>query len=202
MLPTKTIQLDQVSFSARDILGDGESKVVAWSFAYRTEELKQAAFACEMNIDRFLTSSVLQRLLEKSPIEELLFFYTPRDEYILLSVTSRQGKSQCTWLKTVPGFYEFGSDYLDYPSEPFLFWDRHSLHRIYTRPDFSDSNKPLVSDFSCPEGLGVFETDDDTADNIRKNPLDYWYYSVVPDSQGDAGVSEFAFLSHTFYALM
>lgn len=160
----------------------GRTEPIGDAFWFDWEAVAEAARSQGMNLDRFLTLRLASFFASKRLRSNVLICYAPYQNRFMLSVCS---KRQTNFLKVLhsshgmPGYLEYGQDYVPPTAAPFLFYGGMQLYRVYhirERP----SSANYVCDFGNAFGLCVSESDPDGYERIRDEMGTYVDYSAVP----------------------
>jgi hypothetical protein len=180
MLPLIEINYKKVCQIVQDYASPGYFRTVVKSFVCDCDKLSKEIAIINENEDRVFTQIVLSGIIEKQLRSNILFFFTPFSKMIKISVATLRMNTNFMWLRNLPGYSEYGQDYLVDIAKPFLFWDGNNLIRIYDIPDY-DPNKYYINDFGSLYGLCSTETDPENYNDIKENRgKEYFDYSVVP----------------------
>ncbi len=180
MLQLIEINYQKVCQIVQDYASPGYFRTVVQSFVCDFEELSKGISINRENEDRVFTKIILSGIVKKQPKSNILFFYTPFSKILKISVATRKLNTDFMWLREIPGYCEYGQDYLNEIAKPFLYWDGKNLIRIYHIPDYNPDNH-YINDFGSLYGLMSFETNEENYNDIKENRDKIHYdYSVVP----------------------
>ncbi len=141
----------------------------------------QSAQKSGINLDSFLVVPIAFRFLEKALKAPVLFWYTPLNDSFIVTVCSKHDVNFMDLLHSLPGYIEYGQDYLKPNARFFLYWDGENLIRIHGLIGLDSSTDCLVADFGNMSGLHVASSDPETYQDIFESPMDYFEYLAVPE---------------------
>ncbi len=158
------------------------SEPIGDAYWFTWNEVLDAAREEAMNIDRFLTCRLSLFLTKKKPKSNILIFYTPTQDRFVVTVCSRRRVNFLDVLHStagMPGYMEYGQDYVPVTARPFLYYGGMEIFRVYD----VDNPKPgafYVSDFGNLFGLTTFTVSKDDYVRIKTDVQSHVEYSVVP----------------------
>ena len=155
------------------------TEVIGQNFCYDWQRVQTAAKKAYLNLDHFLCLPIGSRLTEKGLKSPVTFWYTPLNKHFVITVCSKRKTDFFDPLHDLPGYMEYGGDYLRPTARPFLHWDGSRIVRVHAIESPYDS-ECLVADFWNLFGLTVSESGESQYNKIRSQPEDYFEYSAVP----------------------
>lgn len=181
MLPLIKININEIYFKADNLISKERDNIVVQTFAYNVNDLLVQYEKKKENADQLFTRAILYGIMSKQPKSKIIFFYSPHSEYTFISIALHKLNSNFFWLQKIPGYCEWGQEYLKENARPFLYWDGNNLHRIYFLPEYKPATR-YITDFGSLYGLLSSETDEQTYKRIKLNEDGKaWDYSIVPD---------------------
>jgi len=97
----------------------------------------------------------------------------------VLSVCSKRDTNLLNILSSLPGYLEYGRDYLPALAVPFIFWGGLQVYRLYCVQEQPTASY-YICDFGNLFGMRVEEAQWHDYERIRKQPEQYIDYSAVP----------------------
>jgi hypothetical protein len=155
------------------------SNTVGHDFCYDWRRVQAAAQKRGCNLDTFLTIPLASRLTRKELKSPVTFWYSPLGDLFVVTVCSSRHVNFFDPLYGLPGFAEYGGNYLRPTARPFLHWDGLRVLRVHALDSKVDT-PCLVADFGNGFGLTVSESDEETYRDIQQNPAEHFEYSAVP----------------------
>ncbi len=206
MLPVMELGLWADCKVRKDVFGSGENNVLAYTYAYDFEKIRDAVLRAGENLDTFLSRRILAGMSQNPVKENLLFFYavSPDPQYVLISVSSYSMKAKCQWLLKLIDYCAFGEEFLRGNAQPFMYWDGKQLSRIYALPPKFSQHAKYICDLGSCMGLTVGKVPVARYREIAKDKTENWDYSVIPeDEQERIEVDgKECVLHHRFYTLL
>ena len=159
----------------------GHRAAIGKDFVYRWEPVRVSAMQRGLNLDNFLVLPIAARLSDKKLRSPVLFWFTPMNDVFVVTVTSRRNVDFMDPLHSLPGYTQYGEDYLRPHARPIVYWN--GVEPLRTHPMLG--NAPggfLVADFGNLFGLNVAESSAEQHREILENPVDYFEYVAIPDT--------------------
>jgi len=154
------------------------TEVVGHDFCFDWHAVSAAAEKQGCNLDDYLCIPLSRRLMAKSLKSPVTFWFAPLGKLFVVTAYSAHNVDFFDPMLRMPGYVEYGGNYLRSTARPFLHWDGKNLfrvHAIVTPP----SGLFILADFGNGFGLDVSETDEDTYCEIRNNPSMYFEHTAV-----------------------
>lgn len=181
MLPVFNVQISDVSQVGLNLHIGGKSPIGS-AFWFSWAPVLTAAEKERTNLDMFLTRKLAEFLNDKKAKATLLIFYTPVDDRFVLTICSRKSPDFLKVLHStagMPGYLEYGQDYVPSTAKPFLYYAGLQIFRVY-QVENPQADAFYVSDFGNLFGLITSVADEESYTDIKNNPTDYLDYCAVP----------------------
>ncbi len=152
------------------------------AFLFDLQAVIHSAKSNKLSLDRFLTLKIAPFLVRKKLRSNVLILYTPFSNRFILSVCSLQKVSLFGVLHStggMPGYLEYGRDYVQPIASPFLFYGGMQVYRVYSC-EYPEANEYYLCDFGNQFGMCVEKASHNDYVRIRDNPVEYVDYSPVP----------------------
>jgi hypothetical protein len=143
------------------------------------QQATDAAQSAGMNLDRFLTMRIGSFFARKRLRSNVLVCYTPHQDRFVLSVCSKRDTNLLDILSSLPGYLEYGQDYLPSLAVPFIFWGGLQVYRLYCVQE-QPTTSYYICDFGSLFGMHIEEAQRKDYERIRKQPEQYVDHSAVP----------------------
>lgn len=206
MLPVMELGLLMDCKIRKDVFGSGEDNVLAYTYAYNFEKIRDAAQREGENLDTFLSRKILAGMHRHPVQDKLVFFYatSSEPEYVLISVSSYAMKAKCQWLLKLIDYCSFGEEFLRPNAQPFMHWDGQQLRRIYPLPPEHNPRGKYICDLGSYYGLTVGKVPAARYREIAKDKSENWDYSAIPKDEQERVETEGKemMLRHSFYTLL
>ena len=115
-------------------LETGKSKPIGEGYLFQWDAVLDAAKKQGCNLDTFLTLRLALFVTKKRPKSNILIFFTPTNDRFVLTVCSRRSVSFVDVLHStaeMPGYLEYGQDFVPPKARPFLFYTGMEIFRVY-----------------------------------------------------------------------
>lgn len=206
MLPVMELRLLMDCKIRKDIFGSGEDNVLAYTYAYNFEKIRDAAQREGENLDTFLSRKILAGMRRHPVQDKLVFFFatSSEPEYVLISVSSYAMKAKCQWLLKLIDYCSFGEEFLRGNAQPFMHWDGQQLRRIYPLPPEYNPRAKYICDLGSYYGLTVGKVPAARYREIAKEKSENWDYSAIPGEEQECMEidGKEMTLHHCFYTLL
>jgi hypothetical protein len=181
MLPILDIALSDLAETGFNPALGGES-AIGDAFHFQWDTVIDAVVEKGWNLDHFLTARLLGLLARKKPKSSIIVFYAPAQNHFTLTICSRRNVDFFPALHMssgMPGYLEFGQNYVSEIAQPFILYSAMNCYRVYV-VDRPDSNVRYISDFGNLFGLLTTEVEKETYNHLLADPSSSPDYSAVP----------------------
>lgn len=202
MLPSIRIDLAQVCAPGYDF-AHSRHTFLGYAFAYYFDQVMQFAQEHNKSLDRVLTELVLGGLTAHPLKTKALFWFTPTNELLFLTVSDVRQKLHPMWMCDLKGYMECGSDYVRPNARPYLYWDGNNLTRVYPPPGPREPDQTYLCDLGALMGYYVGWGDEGAVKGVRVGDPEFTLYSIVPEEPEEIVTigQRKCLLSHAFYEL-
>ena len=159
----------------------GRVTAIGDNFVYKWEPVREHATRLGLNLDSFLVLPIAARLSDKKLVSPVLFWFAPMNDVFVVTVTSKRKVNFMDPLHSLPGYAEYGEDYVRPYACPIVYWDGEKVIRTHSVSPNTSSGR-LVADFGNLFGLTVAESSAEDYEDILENPVDYFEYLAVPEA--------------------
>ena len=159
----------------------GRVSAIGKDFVYRWDPVRESAMQRGLNLDSFLLLPIAARLSEKKLRSPVLFWFTPMNDVFVVTVTSKRNVDFMDPFHSLPGYAEYGEDYMRPHSRPIVYWDGETVIRTHPVLDATTQGH-LVADLGNLSGLTVAGSSAEQYKEILENPVDYFEYLAVPEA--------------------
>lgn len=151
-------------------------------FRYDWQAVQDAAEREGLNLDRFLTLRLVSFYAAKRLKPSILIWFAPFPQGFCLTVSCRSNVNLFEALHSsggMPGFLEYGSDFVPQNAAPMFYATGGLLYRTYEVID-PEEDELYICDFGNLFGMDIQQADVGTYQAIQKNPRAHFDYSSVP----------------------
>lgn len=152
------------------------------SFAYRDEELECLANETHQSLDQILSHQLVYGFTRNQIKRNSLLWFGRRFGSVIITICDKKGQLDPEWMQTLPGFLEYGTDFVGVTDRPYAYWDGHNFHRIYPDAQLGAGGEVLFSDLGNAFGWTVETSDSEDIQEVLDANPDAWVYSIVPTS--------------------
>ncbi len=160
-------------------LSSGQPEPIGEAYCFEWGAVADAAREAGQNLDRFLTLRLAGHFALKRSRSSVLVFYTPVQGHIIMTVCSTTRLSMIDALHSMPGYLEYGQEFVPPTARPFILYDEQCLYRTYLT-----QGRPTESHYICDLGnlfgLSVDAVDEPGYEIVTAGPNSDVDYSVVP----------------------
>ena len=158
------------------------TNVVGHDFCYDWNTVKSAAAKQKCNLDYYLCAPLVKRLLAKSLKSPITFWYAPTGDRFVVTVYSSSNVDFFDPLHGMPGYVEYGGNYLRPSARPFMHWNGKNVFRVHPI-SAQPRGSFLIADFGNALGLNVSESNETTYSDISRNPAKHFDYLAIPHGE-------------------
>ena len=178
MLPIISVDAKEMCHSGFS-LHSRKIEPIGDSYWFNWQKVIDAALKEKTNLDKFLTLRIGSFFARKRLRSNVLICYTPYQDRFVLSVCSKYNANLYKVLSSIPGYLEYGRDYLPPLAMPFIFFGGLQIYRLYCIQE-NPTTSYYIFDFGCLFGMSVEETQLEDYEQISKHPEQYIGYSILP----------------------
>lgn len=160
-------------------LSSEQPEPIGEAYCFEWGAVADAAREAGHNLDRFLTLRLAGHFARRRPRSSVLIFYTPVQGHIVMTVCAKRRLAVIDALHSMPGYLEYGQEFVPPTARPFILFDGQRLYRTYLTQD-----RPTESHYICDLGnlfgLSVDAVDEPGYEIVLAGPNSEVDYSVVP----------------------
>lgn len=157
----------------------GPPEPIGDAYCFEWGAVAEAARKAGQNLDRYLTFRIASHFARKRPRSSVLIFYTPVQGLIVMTVCAKRKLAMIDALHSMPGYLEYGQEFVPRNARPFTLYDGQRLCRTYLTPG-RPTESHYICDFGNLFGMSVDAVDEPGYEMVLARANSEVEYSVVP----------------------